>query len=159
MYQRFTERARRSVQLANTEALRRNHEYIDTGHLLLGILEEGNGIAMQVLKNRGVNKWQLGGLVDSRLGKAPDKVLMGKLPQTPAFKKVVEYAISEARDLGHEWIGTEHLLAGILREGDGKKYSDQGVAYRNLRWLGVTIEGVLLEIIDLVMPGRSKEQK
>ena len=119
MYERFTDRARKVMQLANQEAQRFNHEYIGTEHILLGLVKEGSGVAANVLKNLDVDLRKIRIEVEKIVQAGPDMVTMGKLPQTPRAKKVIEYAMDEARNLNHNYVGTEHLLLGLLREQEG----------------------------------------
>src|SRR5690349_24266084 len=108
MYERFTDRARKVMQIANQEAQRFNHEYIGTEHILLGLIKEGSGVAANVLKNLDIDPRKVRQEVERivQTGPHPDMVQMGKLPQTPRAKKVVEYAIEEARNLDHNYVGT-----------------------------------------------------
>ena len=119
MYERFTDRARKVMQLANQEAQRFNHEYIGTEHILLGLVKEGSGVAANVLKNLDIDLRKIRLEVEKIVQSGPDMVTMGKLPQTPRAKKVIEYSIEEARNLNHNYVGTEHLLLGLLREQEG----------------------------------------
>src|SRR5262249_57615040 len=119
MFERFTDRARKVMQLANQEAQRFNHEYVGTEHVLLGLIKEGSGVAANVLKNLEVDLRKIRNEVEKIVQAGPDMVTMGKLPQTPRAKKVIEYAIEEARNLNHNYVGTEHLLLGLLREQEG----------------------------------------
>jgi hypothetical protein len=141
MYERFTDRARKVMQLTNQEAQRFNHEYIGTEHILLGLVREGSGVAANVLKNLDVDLRKIRLEVEKLLQSGPDMVTMGKLPQTPRAKKVIEYAIEEARNLGHDYVGTEHILLGLLRE-------DMGVAAQILMNLGLRLENVRVEILE-----------
>ncbi len=143
MYERFTDRARKVMQLANQEAQRFNHEYIGTEHILLGLVKEGSGVAANVLKNLDVDLRKIRLEVEKLVQSGPDMVTMGKLPQTPRAKKVIEYAIEEARNLSHNYVGTEHLLLGLLRE-------DEGVAAQVLRNLGLKLEDVREEVLNLL---------
>ena len=120
MYERFTDRARKVMQLANQEAQRFNHEYIGTEHILLGLVKEGSGVAANVLKNLDVDLRKIRLEVEKLLQSGPDMVTMSRLPQTPRAKKVIEYAMEEARNLGHNYVGTEHILLGLLREEGGR---------------------------------------
>src|SRR5258707_3664274 len=97
MYERFTDRARKVMQLANQEAQRFNHEYVGTEHILLGLIKEGSGVAAQVLKNLDVSLQKIRHEIEQIVVPGPDMVTMGKLPQTPKAKKVIEYAIPDAR--------------------------------------------------------------
>src|SRR5512144_1153353 len=108
MFERFTDRARKVMALANQEAQRCNHEFIGTEHILLGIVKEGSGVGATVLKNLGVDLKKLRLEVERLVKSGPDMVTMGKLPQTPRARRVVEYAIEEARAMGHNYVGTEH---------------------------------------------------
>jgi ATP-dependent Clp protease ATP-binding subunit ClpA len=143
MYERFTDRARKVMQLANQEARRFRHEYIGTEHILLGLAEEGSGVAAHVLKNLDLDLRKLRAEVEKIMQSGPDPVTCGKLPQTPRAKKVVEYAIEEARNLNHNYVGTEHLLLGLLRE-------ECGVAAVVLTNLGLKLEQVRAEILNLL---------
>jgi hypothetical protein len=143
MYERFTDRARKVMQLANQEAQRFNHEYIGTEHLLLGLVKEGSGVAAHVLKNLDINTGKLRLEVEKIVRSGPDRVTMGKLPQTPKVKKVIEYSIEEARNLNHNYVGTEHLLLGLLRE-------QEAVAAQVLMNLGLKLEDVRVEVLNLL---------
>src|ERR1051325_3448157 len=115
MYERFTDRARKVMQLANQEAQRFNHEYIGTEHILLGLVKEGSGVAANVLKNLDIDLRKIRLEVERIVQRGPgreDHALMGNLPLTPRTKKGVEYAIDESRQLKHGYVGTEHLLLG-----------------------------------------------
>ena len=107
------------MQLANQEAQRFNHEYIGTEHILLGLIKEGSGVAANVLKNLDVDLRKIRLEVEKLVQSGPDMVTMGKLPQTPRAKKVIEYSMEEARNLNHNYVGTEHILLGLLREQEG----------------------------------------
>jgi ATP-dependent Clp protease ATP-binding subunit ClpC len=149
MYERFTDRARKVMQLANQEAQRFNHEYIGTEHILLGLVKEGSGVAANVLKNLDVDLRKIRLEVEKIVQSGPDMVTMGKLPQTPRAKKVIEYAMEEARNLNHNYVGTEHLLLGLLRE-------QEGVAAQVLMNLGLKLEDVREEVLNLL--GHGTEQ-
>src|SRR5881397_736104 len=148
MYERFTDRARKVMQLANQEAQRFNHEYVGTEHVLLGLIKEGSGVAATVLRNMDVDLRKIRNEIEKIVQAGPEMVTMGKLPQTPRAKKVIEYAIEEARNLNHNYVGTEHLLLGLLREHDG-------VAAQVLRNLGLKLEEVREEVLNLL--GASNE--
>src|SRR5947209_13207182 len=109
MYERFTDRARKVMQLANQEAQRLNHEYIGTEHILLGLVKEGSGVAANVLKNLDIDLRKIRVEVEKLVQSSPEVGTPGKLPQTPRAKKVIEYSIEEARNLNHNYVGTEHL--------------------------------------------------
>ena len=118
-HERFTDRARRVMELANQEAQRFHHEYIGTEHILLGLVKEGSGVAAHVLMNSEVDLREIRLEVEKIVQSGPDMVTMGRLPQTPRAKKALEYAIEEARNLDHNYVGTEHLLLGLIREQEG----------------------------------------
>ncbi len=146
MFERFTDRARKIMALANQEAQRFNHEYIGTEHILLGLVKEGSGVGATVLKNLDVDIKKLRLEVEKLVKSGPDMVTMGKLPQTPRAKKVVEYAIEEARTLNHNYVGTEHILLGLLRE-------SEGIAAQVLMNLGLKLEDVRQEVLNLLGAG------
>ena len=146
MFERFTDRARKVMALANQEAQRFNHEYIGTEHILLGLVKEGSGVGATVLKNLDVDVKKLRMEVEKLVKTGPDMVTMGKLPQTPRAKKVIEYAIEEARSLNHNYVGTEHILLGLLRE-------TEGIAAQVLMNLGLKLEDVRQEVLNLLGAG------
>jgi len=150
MFERFTDRARKVMALANQEAQRFNHEYIGTEHILLGLVKEGSGVGANVLKNLDIDLRKVRLEVEKLVKSGPDMVTMGKLPQTPRAKKVIEYAIEEARNLNHNYVGTEHLLLGLLREHDG-------VAAQVLMNLGLRLEEVREEVLTLLGAGSGSE--
>jgi ATP-dependent Clp protease ATP-binding subunit ClpC len=152
MFERFTDRARKVMALANQEAQRFNHEYIGTEHILLGLVKEGSGVGANVLKNLDVDLRKVRLEVEKLVKSGPDMVTMGKLPQTPRAKKVIEYAIEEARNLNHNYVGTEHLLLGLLREHDG-------VAAQVLMNLGLKLEEVREEVLNLLGAGVESEEQ
>ena len=145
MYERFTDRARKVMQLANQEAQRFNHEYIGTEHILLGLVQEGSGVAANVLKNLDMDLRKIRGGVQQIVQHGPggEQVVMGRLPHTPRSKKVIEYAIEEARTLNHNYVGTEHLLLGLLRE-------QEGVAAQVLMDMGLKLERVRDEVLKML---------
>src|SRR5277367_5273559 len=151
MYERFTDRARKVMQLANQEAQRFNHEYIGTEHILLGLVKEGSGVAANVLKNLDIDLRRIRLEVEKIVQAGPDMVTMGKLPQTPRAKKVIEYSIEEARNLNHNYVGTEHLLLGLLRE-------QEGVAAQVLMNLGLKLEDVREEVLNLLGHNMATEE-
>lgn len=134
------------MALANQEAQRFNHEYIGTEHVLLGLVKEGSGVGANVLKNLEVDLRKVRLEVERLVRAGPEMVTMGKLPQTPRAKKVIEYAIEEARNLNHNYVGTEHLLLGLLREHDG-------VAAQVLMNLSLKLEEVREEVLNLLGAG------
>jgi ATP-dependent Clp protease ATP-binding subunit ClpC len=139
------------MALANQEAQRFNHEYIGTEHILLGLVKEGSGVGANVLKNLDIDLRKVRLEVEKLVKSGPEMVTMGKLPQTPRAKKVIEYAIEEARNLNHNYVGTEHLLLGLLREHDG-------VAAQVLMNLGLKLEEVREEVLNLLGAGVQNEQ-
>jgi ATP-dependent Clp protease ATP-binding subunit ClpC len=136
-FDKFTERARRVLTLAQEEAQRFNHNYIGTEHLLLGLVREGDGVAAKVLANLGVELNKVRSAVEFIIGRG-DRAVMGEIGLTPRAKKVIELAVDEARRLNHHYIGTEHLLLGLVREGEG-------IAAGVLESLGVNLERVRAE--------------
>jgi len=136
-FDKFTERARRVLTLAQEEAQRFNHNYIGTEHLLLGLVREGDGVAAKVLANLGVELNKVRSAVEFIIGRG-DRSTMGEIGLTPRAKKVIELAVDEARRLNHHYIGTEHLLLGLVREGEG-------IAAGVLESLGVNLERVRAE--------------
>ena len=151
MFERLTDRARKVMALANQEAQRFNHEYIGTEHILLGLVKEASGVGANVLKNLGIDLRKVRLEVEKLVKSGPEMVTMGKLPQTPRSKKVLEYAIEEARNLNHNYVGTEHLLLGLLREQDG-------VAAQVLVNLGLKLEEVREEVLNLLGAGVDQEE-
>ena len=136
-FDKFTERARRVLTLAQEEAQRFNHNYIGTEHLLLGLVREGDGVAAKVLANLGVELSKVRSAVEFIIGRG-DRAVLGEIGLTPRAKKVIELAVDEARRLNHHYIGTEHLLLGLVREGEG-------IAAGVLESLGVNLERVRAE--------------
>ena len=133
-FEKFSERARRVLSLAQEEAQRFNHNYIGTEHILLGLVRETEGVAARVLSNLGVELTKVRSAVEFIIGRG-EKSVPGEIGLTPRAKKVIELAVDEARRLNHSYIGTEHLLIGLLREGEG-------VAAGVLESLGVTLEKI-----------------
>lgn len=142
MYERFTDRARRVLQLANQEAQRFNHDHIGTEHILLGLIKEGSGIAATILKNLDVDLRKVRIEVEKLVTPGPDMITMGKLPSTPAAKKIIEFAIEEAKGFQHNYIGTEHLLLGLLRTAE--------MASKVLNNLGLKVEDIREEVVSLL---------
>jgi len=130
VYEHFSDHARKVMHLANLEAQRLNHDYVGTEHILLGLVKEGNGLAATVLGNLGLELRIIRLEVERSVGAGPDRITQNKLPQTPRVAKVIEHARDEARNLNQEYVGTEHLLLGLLRE-------EEGVAAQVLKALGV----------------------
>lgn len=140
MYERFTDRARKVMQFANQEAQRFKQEYIGTEHILLGLIIEGQGVAANVLKNLNVRLSKIRLEIEKLVQNKPASLVSGITPQA---KKVIEHAIEEARCLDHNYVGTEHLLLGLLRE-------ESGVAAQVLRNQGLELEKVRKEIVNLL---------
>jgi excisionase family DNA binding protein len=141
-FDKFTERARRVLSLAQVEAQRFNHNYIGTEHFLLGLVREGDGIAAKVLNNLGVTLDQARQRVEFIIGRG-DRIVLGEIGLTPRARNVIELAVDEAARLGHHYIGTEHLLLGLLREGEG-------IAAGVLESLGVSLENARCETIKVL---------
>jgi ATP-dependent Clp protease ATP-binding subunit ClpC len=134
-FDKFTERARKVLQLAQEEAQRFNHNYIGTEHLLLGLVREGEGVAAKVLGNLGVELNNVRSSVEFIIGRG-DRTLAGDIGLTPRAKKVLQLSFDEARRLNHSYIGTEHLLLSLVREGEGIAASvleSQGVSLGKVR--------------------------
>src|SRR5688572_19396658 len=143
MFDRFTDRARKVMGLAKAEAQRLNHEYIGTEHVLLGLVQEGSGVAANVLKNMNIDLKRIRAEIEKIVKGSPTMVTQGNLPFTPRAKKVLELAVEEASNLGHNYIGTEHLLLGLIKE-------NEGIAARVLLNLGVKLEEVRDEILEFL---------
>ena len=141
-FDKFTERARKVLSLAQEEAQRFNHPYIGTEHLLLGLVREGEGVAARVLTNMGVQLPKVRSAVEFIIGRGEGAVI-GEIGLTPRAKKVIELAVDEARRLDHRYIGTEHLLLGLVREGEG-------IAAGVLESLGVNLEKVRQQVMQVV---------
>jgi ATP-dependent Clp protease ATP-binding subunit ClpC len=149
MFDRFTERVRKVIQLAREEAMRFNHDYIGTEHLLLGLVKEGEGIAATALANLGVDLRTLRLEVEKLVEQGPATVSVGEIPFNPQAKKVLELAVEEARKFNHNYIGTEHLLLGLIKEGEG-------IAAHVLDNMKVDVERVQREIVKLLGGPSSK---
>ena len=132
-FEKFSERARRVLSLAQEEAIRFNHNYIGTEHILLGLVRENEGVAARVLANMNVDLQKVRSAVEFIIGRGENKVSGDNIGLTPRAKKVIELAVDEARRMNHHYIGTEHLLVGLMREGEG-------VAAGVLESLGVSLE-------------------
>ncbi len=145
MFDRFTDRAKKVMSLARQEAQRFNHEYIGTEHVLLGLVQEGSGVAANVLKNMGVEMDKIRHEVEKIVKTGPSMVTMGQLPFTPRAKKVLELAMEEASNLGHNYIGTEHLLLGLIKE-------NEGIAAQVLLNVGIKMEEVREEVLEFLGP-------
>lgn len=131
MYEKFTDRARKLMQLANQKAQQLNHEYVGTEHLLYGLIRLGDGTAWKVLEHLGISPHEVHTELNKLIEPGPEMTTMGKLPQTPRTKKIMEYAIEQARLLHHNYVGTEHILLGMVREGHevaGSVLKNMGIA-------------------------------
>jgi ATP-dependent Clp protease ATP-binding subunit ClpC len=138
-FEKFSERARRVLTLAQEEAKHFNHNYIGTEHILLGLVREEEGVGAKVLANLGVSLTKARSAVEFIIGRG-EKPTTGEIGLTPRAKRVIELAIDEARHLGHNYIGTEHLLLGLLREGEGEASEGRGVAADVLDSFGINLE-------------------
>lgn len=146
MFDRFTDRARNVMNQARLEAQKFNHEYIGTEHLLLGIVDEGSGVAMNVLRRSGVDPTDIRREIERLVQHGPPMVTLGQLPFTPRMKRVLALSVEESSGLGHNYIGTEHLLLAILNEGG----SD--AARILFEQLGCRIEDVRAEVLEFITP-------
>ncbi len=146
MFNRFTERARKVIILAKEETKRFNHDYIGTEHILLGLIREGEGVASAILQNMGLSLDKIRLEIEKLVQPGPATVISGDIPFTPRAKRVIELSMEEARSLGHNYIGTEHLLLGLLREGEG-------VAAQVLLSLGLDLNKVRNEVMELLGQG------
>ena len=136
MYEGFTDRARKVMQLSSQEARRFNHEYIGTEHVLLGLIKEGSGVAAGVLKSLDIDLSKIRLEIEKLVQRGRDKVGMSWLPQTPRVKKAIDYAIEESRSLNHDHVGTEHLLLGLLRDSENvaaQLLMNQGLKFEQVR--------------------------
>ncbi|MFC1991007.1 ATP-dependent Clp protease ATP-binding subunit [Chloroflexota bacterium] len=147
-FEKFSERARRVLTIAQEEARNLNHSYIDTEHILLGLVREEDGVASKILTNLGVGLGKVRSAVEFMIGRG-EKPSTGETGLTPRAKKVIELAIDEARHLGHNYIGTEHLFLGLLREGEG-------VAASVLDSFGITIERARTEATNVLSQTASR---
>jgi ATP-dependent Clp protease ATP-binding subunit ClpC len=146
----FTDRVRKVLAMAREEAIRLQHDYVGTEHILLGLIREGEGVAAAVLMNLNVDLEQIHERIEESVRKGKATIALGELPYTSRAKKVLEYAMAEARELNHSYVGTEHLLLGLLRE-------EKGIAAQVLNSLGVSLEEARAETLKLlgsdVQPG------
>ena len=147
----FTPRAQQVLALARKEADRFNHNFLGTEHLLLGLIKLGQGVAVNVLQKMGLDLETVRMEVEKQVGTGPDQKMIGNIPYTPRVKKVIALAQKEAKNLNHTYVGTEHLLLGLLREGDG-------VAAKVLRNLDVDIEQTRQEILKELDPNFAAQQ-
>ena len=142
MFERFTDRARRIVVLAQDEARMLNHNYIGTEHLLLGLIHEGEGVAAKALESLGISLEAVRQQVEGRIGRGQHSQ-SGHIPFTPRAKRVLELSLREAQRLGHNYIGTEHILLGLIREGEG-------VGAQVLVTLGADLDRVREAVVQLL---------
>ncbi|MCH9654310.1 MAG: hypothetical protein K0U86_18675 [Planctomycetes bacterium] len=145
-YERFTDRSRKVMQLANQEAQLFNHGHLDTEHILLGLINEGAGVAAHVLKNLNLNFRRIRLEVEKNRPAVSLPVRLGMLPLTSHAEKVIENAMEEAQLLKHNYVGTEHLLLGLLREKDC-------LAVKVLEDLGLSIEEIRNEVLNILGHG------
>jgi ATP-dependent Clp protease ATP-binding subunit ClpC len=152
MYERFTDRARKVMQLANQESQRFNHESLDTEHILIGLVKEGSGVAANVLKNMDIDLGKIRQEVErlAPQNNGGDRAVIGRLPLAPKAKQVIDFSVEEARNLNHNYVGTEHLLLGLLREQDS-------VAAQTILNMKLKIEVVREEVFILL--GLKSERK
>ena len=143
MFDRFTDRAKKVMSFARQEAQKFNHEYIGTEHILLGLVQEGSGVAANVLKNMTIDLEKIRHEVEKIVKTGPSMVTMGQLPFTPRAKKVLELSMEEASQLSHNYIGTEHLLLGLIKE-------NEGIAAQVLMNLGVKLDEVREEVLEFL---------
>lgn len=148
-FDKFTERARKVLRLAQEEAQRFHHNYIGTEHLLLGLVREGEGVAAKVLTSLGVDLEKVRKAVEDIIGRG-DRVVLGEIGFTPRAKKVIELAVDEARSLNHHYIGTEHLLLGLLREGEG-------IGAGVLESFGLNLQEVRVKTIKVLTDKRNEQ--
>ena len=139
----FTDRVRKVLAMAREEAIRLQHDYVGTEHILLGLIREGEGVAAAVLTNLNVDLDQIHERVEESVRKGKATIALGELPYTSRAKKVLEFAMAEARDFNHSYVGTEHLLLGLLRE-------EKGIAAQVLNSLGVTLEEARAETLKVL---------
>ncbi len=149
---RFTERAQRVILIAQEEAKRLNHDYVGTEHILLGLIALGEGVASQVLASLGIDLRKVRAEIEKIVGLGDNMMLLGEIPFTPRAKKVLEYAVEEAQHMSHSYIGTEHILMGLIRE-------EEGVAARVLENLGLKLETVREEVLSILGEMEQKESQ
>lgn len=139
---KFTERAQKVIGFAQEEAKRLNHNVVGTEHLLLGLIREGEGVAAKALQSLGIDLKKVRFQVENMIGVGPFAV-QGPIGYTPRAKRVMELSVNESRNLGHNYIGTEHILLGLIREGEG-------VAAQVLTNLGISLDKAQLEVLNLL---------
>ncbi|MFC2062189.1 Clp protease N-terminal domain-containing protein, partial [Elusimicrobiota bacterium] len=146
MYNKFTKRAQKVILLAQQEAKKFNHDYVGTEHLLLGLLSLNEGVAAEALKVMGVNKESLKQHIVSVVGEGDNILMSGERPMTPRAKRVLSLSVKEANELGHNFVGTEHILLGLIRE-------KEGIAYQVLQSAGLSREKIRDTVLDLLGEG------
>src|SRR5438128_3230266 len=139
-FDRFNDRAKRVLALAQNEAVLLNHNYIGVEHLLLGLIREGEGVAARALDSLGVELSKVRAAVEFTVGRGDSTTALSEITLSPRTKKVIEFAVDEARKLGHSHVGTEHILLGIVREGEG-------IASGVLESIGLSLERVRHQVI------------
>ena len=139
----FTDRVRKVLAMAREEAIRLQHDYVGTEHILLGLIREGEGVAAAVLTNLNIDLDQIHEQVEESVKKGKATIALGELPYTSRAKKVLEFAMAEARELSHSYVGTEHLLLGLLRE-------EKGIAAQVLNSLGIGMEEARSETLTVL---------
>jgi ATP-dependent Clp protease ATP-binding subunit ClpC len=147
MYERFTDRTKKVMEFANDEATRLNHEYVGTEHIFLGLIKEGGGVAAAALQNLGADLQQIRNAIERASPMGPEFVSKGRHGHTPRAKFVIESAVQAARNLNHNYIGTEHLLIGLMQE-------RRGLAAHVLTQFGLTLEDVRAEMLKLLHIGK-----
>jgi ATP-dependent Clp protease ATP-binding subunit ClpC len=139
----FTDRVRKVLSFAREEAIRLQHDYVGTEHMLLGLIREGTGVAAAVLTNLSVDLEEVAERIEESVRRGKATIALGELPYTSRAKKVLEFAMAEARELNHSYGGTEHLLLGLLRE-------EKGIAAEVLNQLGATLEDARRQTLKLL---------
>lgn len=143
MFERSTERARRILAIAQEEAKNLNHDYLGTEHILLGLIREGEGVAAEVLRNMGIKFKTIRLEIENEAPPGGALAILGNVPFTPNSKKVLELAVEEARNMGHNYIGTEHLLLGLIKK-------EESIGAKILAKFGVTLEKAKEEIAKIL---------
>jgi ATP-dependent Clp protease ATP-binding subunit ClpA len=149
LFERFTDRARRVIVLAQEEARALRHDYIGTEHILLGLIHEGEGVAAKALEALGIGLQAVRQQVEELIGQGEEQ-RSGHIPFTPRAKKVLELSLRESQQLGHNYIGTEHILLGLIREGDG-------VAAQVLVRLGADLNRVRQQVIEVLADHQARQ--
>lgn len=150
MYKSFTDRARRVMEIANLEAQRYNHEYVGSEHMLLGMIKESSGVACHVLRHFGMDLKTIRTEIERVSSPGPETVVLAKHPLVPRVKNIIYYAFEESLKLGHKYVGTEHLLLGLLRELDC-------LGAQVIKCLGTELDDMRQYILDVL--GKPKESQ